>query len=371
MGKVLVTGSQGFIGRNLIATLSLHPDLEVLTFDVSDQPEALAQLVAQADFVFHLAGVNRPQDPSEFTTGNIGLTEQILDLLRAQGRPVPLLISSSTQAALDNPYGSSKRGAEAYVRAYGAETGVPVFVFRLPNVFGKWSRPNYNSVVATFCHNTAQGLPLEVHDPGREVSLVHVDDVVAEFIAAFRGTVHRDAQGEPAVPRVFTLTLGDLAGRIQHFPTTRLSREVPEVGDDLTRLLYSMYLTYLPADQFGYLLDTKRDPRGWLAEVLRGPAMGQIFVSVTRPGIARGNHWHHTKTEKFLVVSGDASIRFRQISGSEVIEYLVSGREPRVVDIPPGYSHSITNTGDSDLVTLFWASEPFDPARVDTYALPV
>jgi len=371
MGKVVVTGSQGFIGRNLIATLSTLPDIQILTFDVEDAPESLAARLAQAEFVFHLAGVNRPQDPGDFTHGNVDLTQRVLDILRSLGRPIPLVISSSTQAALGNPYGASKKHAEDLVRAYGKETGAPVFVFRLPNVFGKWSRPNYNSVVATFCHNTAHGLPLEVHDPARELQLVHVDDVVAEFISALQGKLHRGPDGDPAVSRTFTITLGDLAERIGRFPQTRLTREVPDVEDDLTRRLYSMYLSYLPPDRFAYALDTKRDPRGWLAEILRGPALGQIFVSVTRPGIARGNHWHHTKTEKFLVVSGEAVIRFRQLSGSEVIEYSVSGGEPRVVDIPPGYTHSITNTGTDDLITLFWASEPFDPGRPDTYALQV
>ncbi|HJW44384.1 MAG TPA: NAD-dependent epimerase/dehydratase family protein [Geothrix sp.] len=371
MAVVVVTGSQGFIGRNLVAALSTRPGVEVLTYDVEDAPEALAAHLGRADFVFHLAGVNRPPDPSGFTEGNVDLTERILDLLRKAGRPVPFLISSSTQAALDNPYGASKREAEARVRAYGQETNARVFVFRLPNVFGKWSRPNYNSVVATFCHNTAHGLPLDIHDPSREVTLVHVDEVVEQFLAAFEGSPHRGPDGEPAVRRTFTVSLGDLADRIRRFPALRETREVPDVGDELTRLLYSMYLSYLPADRFAYALDTRRDPRGWLAEVLRGPAMGQIFVSVTRPGIARGNHWHHTKTEKFLVVSGEAVVRFRQLSGTEILEYPVSGAEPRVVDIPPGYTHSITNTGTTDVITLFWASEPFDPGRPDTYALPV
>ncbi len=371
MGKVLVTGSQGFIGRNLIASLSTLADVTVLTFDVEDPIASLGDRVAEADFVFHLAGVNRPQDPREFTEGNVGLTHQLLDLLRASGRAVPLLISSSIQAALENPYGASKKHAEELVHAYGQETGAPVYVFRLPNVFGKWSRPNYNSVVATFCHNTAHGLPLVIHDPTREVHLVHVDDVVTEFLAAFQGSPHRGSDGEPLVPRTFTLSLGELADRIGRFPQTRLTREVPDVADELTRRLYSMYLSYLPEDQFAYPLDTKRDPRGWLAEVLRSPALGQIFVSVTRPGIVRGNHWHHTKTEKFLVVSGEAVVRFRQLAGTDVIEYPVSGAEPRVVDIPPGYTHSITNTGTTDVVTLFWASEPFDPGRPDTYALHV
>jgi UDP-2-acetamido-2,6-beta-L-arabino-hexul-4-ose reductase len=371
MGKVLVTGSQGFIGRNLVASLSLVPGAEVLTFDVEDAPESLRERIAQAGFVFHLAGVNRPREEADFARGNVDLTREITEALREDGRQVPLLISSSTQAELDNPYGASKLRAEEVVRAYGRESGAPVFVFRLPNVFGKWSRPHYNSVVATFCHNTARGLPLEVHDPGRELRLVHIDDVVTAFLDAYRGDPPRGPDGEPCIPRVFTTTLGALAERIGGFPATRLTREVPEVGDELTRRLYSMYLSYLPEDRFAYDLETRRDPRGWLAEILRGPGLGQIFVSVTRPGIARGNHWHHTKTEKFLVVSGEALIRFRQISGSRVIEYPVSGAEPRIVDIPPGYTHSITNTGEGDLITLFWASEPFDPGRPDTHALPV
>ena len=371
MGNVLVTGSQGFIGRNLIASLANLPGVTTLTFDVEDAPESLPERLAQADFVFHLAGVNRPQDPREFIDGNVELTQRIVALLSAQGRSVPLLMSSSTQAALANAYGASKKQAEDLVHAYGRETGAPVFIFRLPNVFGKWSRPNYNSVVATFCHNTAMGLPLEVHEPARELRLVHVDDVIAEFLAALRGTVRRGIDGAPAVQRVFHLSLGALADLIGSFPALRLTKQIPEVGDDLTRLLYSMYLSYLPEDQFAYALDTKRDPRGWLAEVLKGPSMGQIFVSVTRPGITRGNHWHHTKTEKFLVVSGEAIIRFRQIAGIAVVEYPVSGGEPRMVDIPPGYAHSITNTGSTDLITLFWASEPFDSGRSDSHALLV
>jgi UDP-2-acetamido-2,6-beta-L-arabino-hexul-4-ose reductase len=226
-------------------------------------------------------------------------------------------------------------------------------------------------VVATFCDQAARGLPLEVHDPGRMLELVHVDDVMAEFLAALRGAPHLGSDGEPAVPRTFRISLGDLARRISGFPTTRATREVPDVGDELTRLLYAMYLGYLPGDQLALPLDTRRDDRGWLAEVLRGAGLGQIFVSVTRPGIVRGNHWHHTKAEKFIVVQGEAVIRFRPVSDSRVIEYPVSGAAPTVVDIPPGYVHSITNTGTGDLVTLFWASEPFDPARPDTYALSV
>jgi len=371
MKTVLVTGSNGFIGRNLVASLSARADLEVLTFDLDDSMEALQERLRRAEFIFHLAGVNRPKEAAEFEAGNAGLTQTIVDFLKAEGRPVPLLISSSAQAALENPYGLSKRHAEELVHSYGLETGAPVYVYRLPGVFGKWSRPNYNTVVATFCHNVANGIPLEVHDPSRGLELVHVDDVVAEFQKALDGALQVGSDGLMANPRVFQITLGELAETIRSFPETRNNRELPAVGEDLTRLLYSMYLSYLPTENFGYALDVKRDPRGWLAEVFRSPSLGQIFVSTTRPGITRGHHWHHTKTEKFLVVQGQAVIRFRQLDGSRVIEYPVSGEEPRVVDIPPGYTHSITNTGTSDLVTLFWASEPFDPGRPDTNALEV
>lgn len=371
MIKVVITGAGGFIGRNLVTTLNTMSNYEVLPFTREDSRDSLMAILAKADFVFHLAGVNRPKDPVEFHEGNVDFSNLLIDNLKAQGRPIPLLITSSTQAALNNPYGSSKRRAEDLVRAYGEATGSPTFIYRLPNVFGKWSRPNYNSVVATFCDHMARGLSIEVHDPSREMILAHIDDVVAEFISALRGKPNRGPDGEPTVGKTFTITLGELATRIQKFPQTRNSCELPEVGDELTRRLYSMYLSYLPEDRFGYELQTKRDPRGWLAEVLRSQDMGQIFVSVTRPGISRGNHWHHTKTEKFLVVSGQALVQFRSLWGTEILDYAVTGDSPRVLDIPPGYTHSITNTGETDLVTLFWASEPFDPLTPDTYALPV
>lgn len=371
MRKVVVTGSSGFIGRNLVVTLQTRPDVEVLPFDVEDGWEVLEGHLAQADFVFHLAGVNRPPQVEAFEAGNADLTRRLLDGLRAQGRAVPVLLSSSIQAALDNPYGLSKAHAEEAVRAYGRETQAPVHLYRLPNVFGKWSRPNYNSVVATFCHNAAHGLPLEVHDPARTLDLVHVDDVVAAFLDALDGKGTLEVDGFLAIPRVFRTTLGELAARIGAFPGQRETCALPEVGDELTRRLYSMYLSYLPTTDFGYPLVMRHDPRGWLAEVLRSPSMGQIFVSTTRPGITRGNHWHHTKTEKFLVVQGEAVVRFRPVQGGDVLEYPVSGEALRVVDIPPGYTHSITNVGTTDLVTLFWASEPFSPECPDTHAMTV
>jgi UDP-2-acetamido-2,6-beta-L-arabino-hexul-4-ose reductase len=273
---------------------------------------------------------------------------------------------------LDNPYGRSKKDGEDAVLAYAQEKGVMAYVFRLPNVFGKWSRPNYNSVVSTFCHNVAHDLPLQVHYPSRELILVHIDEVVGAFLDAMAGrVVSGDGEGFCIVPLEFRTTLGALAETIQSFRKSRTSLELPQVADPLTRRLYSTYLTYLPEDQFSYALTQHRDPRGWLGEFLRGPDIGQIFVSVTHPGITRGNHWHHTKTEKFLVVQGRALIRFRAIDGDRILEYPVSGEELQVVDIPPGYTHCIVNTGTTDLVTVFWASESFDPARPDTTPMAV
>jgi UDP-2-acetamido-2,6-beta-L-arabino-hexul-4-ose reductase len=371
MKTIVVTGAKGFIGRNLVAWLSTLPDLTILPLDIEDSAAALAAALGRADFVFHLAGTNRPERPEEFDEGNAGVTRGVVRQLESGGRPVPVLLTSSTQALLDNPYGLSKRRAEEAVFGYGEATGAAIFVYRLPNVFGKWSRPNYNSVVATFCHNVAHGLPLQVNDPDRELHLVHIDDVVASFVGALEGRVKPDADGTCSIPKSFTIRLQDLADRVRSFPLARTTREVPDLGDELTRLLYSMYLTYLPQDQFSYTLEMKRDQRGWLAEFVRTANAGQVFVSITRPGITRGNHWHHTKTEKFLVVQGQAMIRFREIAGDRVLEYPVSGDCLQVVDIPPGYAHAITNVGTADVITIFWASEPFDPSRPDTMSLSV
>ena len=371
MRNVVVTGSNGFIGRNLITYLSANPNLAILPLDVEASSEQLQATLEQADFVFHLAGTNRPEHPDEFKTGNSELTRTVVETLKGTGRPVPVLLSSSSQAELDNPYGTSKKEAEEAVLHYGRETGAPVYVFRLPNVFGKWSRPNYNSAVATFCHNVAHGLPLQVNDPDRELQLVHIDDVIHSFIATLEGTSKPDGNGTYSAHHPYRIRLGELAHRIQGFPATRAMRELPDIGEELTRLLYSMYLTYLPQNQFSYPLEMKHDARGWLAEFIRTPNAGQIFISTTKPGITRGNHWHHTKTEKFLVIQGEALILFRAINGDQVIKYPVSSDHLEVVDIPPGYTHSITNTGTSDLLTLFWASEPFDPERPDTQNLTV
>jgi UDP-2-acetamido-2,6-beta-L-arabino-hexul-4-ose reductase len=378
--NILVTGSSGFIGRNLIVRLRRLPGLQVLEFDQEHTPPDLAERLAAADLVYHLAGVNRPQSVEQFRTGNVDLTAQMCDLLMRAGRATPIVLSSSIQAELDNPYGVSKRQAEEVLKDYSKCSGARVVIFRLTNVFGKWCRPNYNSVVATFCHNLTRDLPIMISDPAREMALVHVDDVVEAFLAEVGGQRAEDRDQRPGgvnreVRPIYTVTLGRLAELVRSFRESRQSLLVPDFSDPFVHKLYGTYLSYLEPGDFAYDLTQRTDDRGALAEFVKAPSFGQIFVSRTKPGITRGNHFHHTKTEKFLVVEGEAVIRFRHIrdqgagvSGQrpEIIEYRVSGRDFRVVDIPPGYTHSIENVGDNELVTLFWASEIFDPGRPDT-----
>lgn len=368
--NVLITGSEGFVGKNLRVSLQQREDVSLLTFDVQDEPGSLLGLLDQADFVFHLAGVNRPQNPEEFRTGNAGLTEQICHHLARGGRRVPVVVTSSTQAAQENPYGVSKREAEEAVFAYGRDTGARVFVYRLPNVFGKWCRPNYNSAVATFCNNIACGLPIQINDPNVVMNLVYIDDVVASFVAALDGA--ETPQGDYCqVHPVHSANLGVIAETIRSFRDSREQRSIPELGDPLVKKLYSTYLSYLPADQFSYPLKMNLDDRGSFTEFVKTPDRGQVSINVSKPGITKGNHWHHTKTEKFLVVSGEGVIRFRRVGGDEVIEYRVSGDKLEVVDIPTGYTHNISNTGTTDMVTVMWCNELFDPERPDTFFEPV
>ena len=367
---IAVTGAAGFLGRNLTSWLAAGGQHRVLGFDRNEGWPALAAGLDQADFVFHLAGVNRPEHDREFVAGNVELTEQICAHLLRRGRPVPLLLSSSIQAALDNPYGRSKAAAESAVAAYARQSGAPVLVYRLANVFGKWCRPNYNSVVATFCHNIARNLPISISDPGRTLTLVYVDDVMRHFVGELAVPADGGVVERSAAPTT-QITLAELAAQLRSFRAGRSTLQMPDFGDPFTGKLYATYLSYLPEEEFAYNLNRKCDARGCLAEFVKLPAFGQIFVSRTAPGVTRGNHYHHTKTEKFLVLEGDAIVRLRRLDGGNLIEYPVTGTDIRVVDIPPGYTHSLENTGAGDLVTLFWASEIFDSARPDTYALSV
>ena len=368
---ILITGAGGFIGKNLVATLKTAGYTDLMLFERDDTPETLADYAARAGFVFHLAGINRPKDPSEFYAGNAGLTETLLALLDKAGNKAPVLVTSSTQATLDNDYGKSKAQAEQAIFAHGQTTGAPVYVFRLPGVFGKWCRPNYNSVVATFCHNSANGLPLSVRDPEYRLPLVYIDDVVASFVAALDGNCTREGD-YCVVPVVHETTLGHLAETIEGFARNRETLDVPDqTPGSLEQKLYSTWLSYLPADRFSYPLNMHCDNRGSFTEFLHTPAHGQVSINISRPGIVKGNHWHHSKNEKFLVIKGTGVIRFRALDSTEVIEYHVSGDKLEVVDIPTGYTHNIENVGEDDMVTVMWANEVFDPDHPDTFFLPV
>lgn len=371
---ILITGAGGFIGKNLVATLQTAGYTDLMLFEREDTADTLQQYAQRAAFVFHLAGINRPQDPSEFYSGNAGLTDTLLDFLRKANNNAPVLVTSSTQAELDNDYGKSKAQAEEAIFAHHQATGAPVYVFRLPGVFGKWCRPNYNSVVATFCHNAANGLPLSVRDPAFELPLVYIDDVVRCFLNAMDGNVACDRSTHPhcLVHPVHTTTLGHLAQVIGGFMENRSSLAAPYLEEgSLEKKLYSTWLSYLPTDQFSYPLTMHCDDRGSFTEFLRTPERGQVSVNISKPGIVKGNHWHHSKNEKFLVVSGKGVIRFRRIDSDEIIEYHVSGDKLEVVDIPTGYTHNIENVGDTDMVTVMWANEAFDPQNPDTFFLPV
>ena len=325
---------------------------------------------AQADFVFHLAGVNRPENQSEFMEGNFGFTSQLLSLLKKHGNKCPIMISSSIQAELDNAYGLSKRAGEELLFTYSKETGARVLVYRFPNVFGKWSRPNYNSAIATFCHKITRDEQITVNDPNVTMKLVYIDDVVDELIGALSGK--ESAVGSFCeVPTVHTITLGKIVELLYSFKLNRDNKEVPDFSDTFTKKLYSTYLSFLPLDKFSYPLKMKVDHRGSFTEFVKTPDRGQVSINISKPGITKGNHWHHSKNEKFLVVSGRGVIRFRSLDSNEVVEYHVSSEELVVVDIPPGYTHNIENLGDTDMITVMWVNESFNPEHPDTYFLEV
>jgi len=368
--KILVTGARGFVGKNLIAELSNRGYKEIYEFDIDTDKSLLNEYAKNCEFVFHLAGVNRPKDEKEFMEGNFGFTSELLNLLKKHNNKAPILITSSIQAERDNPYGNSKRAGEELLLNYSKETGAKALIYRLANLFGKWSRPNYNTVVATFCYNVARDLDIQVNSPEAELTLCYIDDVVDEFIRALEGNPTKNSD-YCNVPILHEIKLGDLANRIKSFKDSRSNLIVPNMEDALTKKLYSTYLSFLPEDEFSYDLKMNCDNRGSFTEFIRTPDRGQVSVNVSRQGITKGNHWHHTKNEKFLVVSGTGVIRFRNIDSKEIIEYKVSGQKLEVVDIPTGYTHSIVNIGDTDMVTVMWANESFNPEKPDTYFLEV
>jgi UDP-2-acetamido-2,6-beta-L-arabino-hexul-4-ose reductase len=371
--NVLVTGSKGFVGRNLCSVLRTMESVRVLEFDCDNVPTELEAMLGEAEVIFHLAGVNRPINDEEFRTGNAGLTEEICAILQRLGKSPKIILASSIQAALDNPYGLSKLQAEHALKAFAETTGARTVVYRFKNLFGKWCRPNYNSVTATFCHNITHGLPVTISDSNHSVELTYIDDVVAALIDEIPSSDEKKESGFAFGPDLtaYSLTLGELAELIMSFRESRQTLLMPGFDSPFVKAIYATYLSYLEWVDFAYQLNIRTDDRGSLAEMMKSKTFGQIFVSRTKPGITRGNHYHHTKTEKFMVVEGDAVIRFRGVDGTEVIEHRVTGKEFKVVDIPPGYTHHITNIGEGELVTLFWASEIFNPEKIDTYFLNV
>ena len=366
---ILVTGSKGFVGRNLCAVLRRREDVKLREYDLEDDPVVLDEALRHSDCIVHLAGVNRPEDPDDFDKGNAGSIKEICDELKRYGKAPKIVLSSSIQAELDNPYGISKRRAENIIERFAEECDAECVAFRFKNLFGKWCRPDYNSVTATFCHNIANDLPIRISDPANQIELTHIDDVVEAVI----DELPRRQPGFRFGPQLKArpISLGELAGKLRFFKRMRTDLALPDFSDDFDYALYGTYLSYLNEENFEYRLDVKSDQRGSLAEFIKSPQMGQIFVSRTKPGVTRGDHYHHSKTEKFLVLEGEGIVRFRHIDGDKVLEYPVSGAKYQVIDIPPGYTHSIENVGDQVLVTLFWASEPFDPEDPDTYHLPV
>ncbi len=411
MKKILITGSNGFVGGNLCSALALREGIELFRYDLDGTPEELNKALAVVDVIFHLAGVNRPQKIEDFKTGNADFTESLCSTLLAMSRSPLIVLSSSIQAELDNPYGISKRQAEIAVNNYATKCAalLPTHhspltthhfasIYRLPNVFGKGCRPNYNSAVATFCHNLARDLEIKINDPSVEMKLVYIDDVVDEFMRALERSPTR--QGDYCVaPIVHQVKLGRIAELLQAFKRSRADLLIPDQAADFTKKLYATYLSYLPTDKFSYPLKMNVDTRGSFTEFIKTPERGQVSINISKPNITKGNHWHRTKNEKFLVVSGRGVIRFRKVnSGTQmrtsnieqfevdplnversmlnvrcscceagVIEYFVSGEKLEVVDIPPGYTHNIENLGDTDMVTVMWASEAFDPQKPDTF----
>ncbi|MBN3965663.1 NAD-dependent epimerase/dehydratase family protein [Pseudomonas gregormendelii] len=367
--RVLITGANGFVGKNLIAHLQERKDVEVLRFCREDNVASLDSLVSEVDFIFHLAGVNRPEHVEEFKVGNADLTQALCSAIQSSGRKVSVLYTSSIQAEFGNAYGDSKRKAEEALLNLSATSGNQVHLFRLPNVFGKWARPNYNSAVATFCHNVAHDLPVVINNADATISLVYIDDVVKKFISVMDGAEFAGPflQVEPN----YSITVGDLSSQIYAFKNSRESMITERVGTGLVRALYSTYLSYLPPESFTYQVPKHGDARGVFVEMLKTKDSGQFSYFTAHPGITRGGHYHHTKTEKFLVISGKACFRFRHIASGEFYELYTDGETPEIVETVPGWSHDITNVGETEMIVMLWANEIFDREFPDTYTMPV
>lgn len=363
MKKILVTGSSGFIGKNLTVRLE-QAGYEVFKYD-RETVEPLGELVEETDFIFHIAGINRPKDEKEFKTGNQDLTETIIS--HAKKHRLPIVITSSIQASLDNPYGKSKRGAESLLRDYEKTEKANVYIFRLPNVFGKWSRPNYNSVVATFCHNISHDIPLQINDPDSQITLVYIDEVIDEFLKCITADKAPNEEGFCEIPNKYTTTVGELAGIIESLHEMRTNQVVPDLSNRLTKYLYATLTSFYDEDYYASEPEVNTDERGWLFELIKSDQSGQVFVSKTKPGYTRGQHWHHTKVERFCVIDGEGEISFRKLGSQDIFNYQVSDKKIQVIDVPVGYVHSIKNTGQKDMLLIIWANEILDKNNPDTY----
>ncbi|MBF7018001.1 capsular polysaccharide biosynthesis protein CapF [Staphylococcus durrellii] len=364
--NIVITGSNGFVGKNLKEDMRSMTNYVIYEINRQTSTREMEQALLESDFVVHLAGVNRPKDDAKFKEGNVDFFSQVLEILKRNSKKPTVLFSSSIQAEKNNPYGESKREGEAMLRQFSKENGNDVYIYRLLNLFGKWCKPNYNSVIATFCHKIAHDEEIQVNDRNVILSLNYIDDVIKEFKNAIEGQPNLE-NGTPTVPNAFKVSLGEIVDLLYKFKKTREDRKLPKLDDLFEKDLYSTYLSYLPKDAFSYPLITHEDHRGSFTEFIKSPDRGQVSVNVSKPGVLKGEHWHHTKNEKFLVVSGKGVIRFRKIGEDEVIEYHVSEDKLEVVDIPVGYTHNIENLGVTDMVTIMWVNEMFDPNNADTY----
>jgi UDP-2-acetamido-2,6-beta-L-arabino-hexul-4-ose reductase len=367
--KLLVTGANGFIGKNLVLRLREQAGIEVLTYLRGEDDAALLEALGQCEAVVHLAGENRPADVQAFSDVNTGLTERVCQGLRALGKTIPLIFASSAQAELDNPYGRSKLAAEQVVQALSNDHGNPVAIYRLPGVFGKWCKPNYNSVVATFCHNKAHDLPVQINDTNSLLRLVYVDDVVTAMLG--QCAAEWTGVARPTIETEYTITLGELSAQIDAFKNCRSTLVSERVGNGMTRALYATYVSYLPFEKFAYDLPAHCDARGMFVEMLKTPDAGQFSFFTAYPGITRGGHYHHTKTEKFLVIRGHARFGFRHMLTDELHCLETKGEQPQIVETIPGWTHDITNIGNEEMVVMLWANEIFDRANPDTIASKV
>ena len=366
--RVLVTGANGFVGKNLISHLSLNKDIEVFKYDIDSSLDNLDKYTKECDFVYHLAGINRPQNTSEYMEGNFGFTNVLLNKLIENNNKCPIMISSSIQAELENDYGKSKKAGEDLIFKYGKDNNVKVYVYRFPNLFGKWCRPNYNSVIATFCNNIANNLEIVVNDENKELNLAYIDDVCEELVSCLNDNPHRE-ENFCYVPTTYTKSLGYIANLIKSFKKNDHGIMVPSTGDEFTKKLYATYISYVPLKNMVVDLEEHRDNRGIFCELVRTKEAGQVSISTTNPEIVRGGHYHHTKMERFIVIKGKAKIKFEHVITHETYEFEVSGNKLQYVTIPVGYQHSINNIGNEELILILWANELFDPNKTDTYVM--